>query len=172
MTFLHLVPVLLATALAIVPVKAAPAADAITGRATVIDGDTIEIRGQRIRLHGVDAPESWQRCGDGDGGTYRCGKEAAFALDEFLAASPPTRCEVLERDRYDRFVGVCFRADSRKVNRWLVQSGHAVDWGKYSKGSYAGAQKTARSLGIGIWRGEFQLPCEARAARADREPSC
>ncbi|AUX76304.1 thermonuclease family protein [Sinorhizobium fredii] len=172
MTFLPLANAVLATALAIIPVKAASAADAITGRATVIDGDTIEIRGKRIRLQGVDAPESWQHCGDGDGGTYRCGKEAAAALDRFLSSSRPTRCEILERDRYDRSVSVCFRADGREVNQWLVQGGHAVDWGKYSKGAYADVQELARSRGAGIWRGDFDLPCQARAKHTRREPSC
>ncbi|WP_037460652.1 thermonuclease family protein [Sinorhizobium fredii] len=146
--------------------------ETITGRASVIDGDTIEIKGERIRLHGIDAPESWQKCEDGDGGTYRCGKEAAFALDRFLAASRPTRCQVVVHDRYKRFVSVCFRADGREVNRWLVESGNAVDWERYSKGAYADAQAFARSRGAGVWRGQFQLPCQARAERAKREPAC
>lgn len=148
------------------------ASETLRGRATVIDGDTIEIRGESIRLHGVDAPESWQRCDDGDGTEYRCGKKAAFELDRFLANSRPTRCEFVERDRYGRFVGVCFRADGREINRWLVESGNAVDWKRYSDGAYADAQKGAISRGAGIWRGLFQLPCLARAARAKRKPSC
>ncbi|WFU51729.1 thermonuclease family protein [Sinorhizobium terangae] len=163
---------LLLVAVALGAALPARSAGPIIGRATVIDGDTIEIRGERVRLHGVDAPESWQKCEDGDGGAYRCGKEAAFALDRFLAESRPTRCEFVERDRYQRFVGVCFRNDGREVNRWLVESGNAVDWERYSKGAYARAQEVARSRGAGIWRGKFQLPCQARAERANHEPSC
>ncbi|ACP24936.1 succinoglycan biosynthesis protein ExoI [Sinorhizobium fredii NGR234] len=163
------------TAAPILLVAISPAiggAETITGRASVIDGDTIEIRGERIRLHDVDAPESWQKCEDGDGGTYRCGKEAALDLDRFLAASRPARCEVVERDRYKRFVSICFRADGREVNRWLVESGNAVDWERYSKGAYTNAHRTARARGAGIWRGKFQLPCQARAERAKRDASC
>lgn len=148
------------------------ASETLMGRAIVIDGDTIEIRGEKVRLNGVDAPESWQRCEDGDGAEYRCGKVAAFELDRFLAASRPTRCDFVERDRYGRFVGVCFRADGRDVNRWLVESGNAVDWERYSSGAYADAQESARSRGVGIWRGRFQLPCQARAVRAKQESSC
>ncbi|KQW72648.1 nuclease [Ensifer sp. Root127] len=148
------------------------AAELLIGRASVIDGDTIEIAGKRVRLHGVDAPESWQKSEDGDGATYRCGKAAAAALDQFLAASRPTRCEFVEHDRYNRLVSVCFRADGRDANRWLVQSGNAVDWERYSKGAYAIAQKEAQARGVGIWRGKFLLPCEARAVRSKHERNC
>lgn len=96
---------LLFAALLLLPAFAS-SADAVTGRASVVDGDTIEVAGKRVRLHGVDAPESWQKCSDGDGGTYRCGKAAANALDQFLAASRPVHCNVIDHDRYHRLVGV------------------------------------------------------------------
>ena len=93
-------------------------------------------------------------------------------LDQFLEASRPTRCEFVERDRYRRFVGVCFRGDGIEVNRWLVESGQAVDWERYSGGAYSGAQGKAQARALGIWRGSFQLPCEARAQRSKQAPSC
>lgn len=43
-------------------VAADDAATTIVGVASVIDGDTIEIHGSRIRLFGIDAPESRQAC--------------------------------------------------------------------------------------------------------------
>lgn len=165
-------PLIWIVAIALVASMPALAADTITGRASVIDGDTIEIDGERIRFNGIDAPESWQRCRDERGADYRCGKEAAFALDEWLAKSRPTRCEFVERDRYGRFVGTCFRADGYEVNRWLVETGNALDWPRYSKGAYADAQDRAKADQLGIWRGEFKEPCVARGERAKRKPSC
>jgi hypothetical protein len=52
----------------------------IIGVASVIDADTIEIHGERIRLHGIDAPESCQTCEHASGRTWRCGQRAALAL--------------------------------------------------------------------------------------------
>ncbi len=73
-------------------------AETITGRASVIDGDTLEIHGQRIRLSGIDAPESSQLCRGDDSLQYRCGAKAANELDEHIA-SRPVSCEGVGRDQ-------------------------------------------------------------------------
>ncbi|BCH32658.1 succinoglycan biosynthesis protein exoi [Mesorhizobium sp. L-8-10] len=131
------------------------------GRASVVDGDTIEIHGERIRINGIDAPESRQLCTDGAGKTYRCGQVAALALDDFLKAARPTTCHKVDRDRYGRMVARC-TAGGKDVAEWLVRNGHALDWPKYSKGAYAAAQNKARQDRIGMWQGEFVEPWEWR----------
>ncbi len=76
---------------------ATPALADMAGIASVIDGDTLEIHGQRIRLHGIDAPESRQLCRL-DGKPWQCGKDAANALADKIARRPVT-CEDLGRGR-------------------------------------------------------------------------
>jgi endonuclease YncB( thermonuclease family) len=155
---------LVTAALAVWATASAGADRTISGRASVIDGDTIEIHGQRIRINGIDAPESRQLCEDEAGKTYRCGQVAAFALDDFLKAARPTTCHEVDRDRYGRMVARC-TAGGQDVAEWLVRHGHAIDWPKYSKGAYGSAEEAARAARAGIWRGKFDRPWEWRKAR-------
>lgn len=142
-------------------------APAITGTASVVDGDTIEIHGQRIRLNGIDAPESRQLCKAANGVDYPCGRRSAEALDTFLAASQPVQCTFVARDKYHRFVGDCRRADAASVATWMVDHGQALDWPRYSNGAYAQLQAHAKAAKIGLWAGEFEAPWDWRAGHAD-----
>lgn len=147
--------------------SAQPASDSntISGRATIIDGDTIDISGTRVRFNGIDAPESAQLCQNAKGKNYRCGQSAAKALDAWLAKSRPVTCSFVEWDRYGRFVGDCYRSDGAPVATWLVSAGHAMDWPRHSGGAYARYQDEARLAKRGIWQGEFQPAWEWRAAQ-------
>src|ERR1700686_1970869 len=81
-------------------------ADDLSGQASVIDGDTLEIHGTRIRLWGIDAPETTQLCRDDDSNQYRCGAKAANELDAFIARRP-VDCSPVNLDQYGRTVAVC-----------------------------------------------------------------
>ena len=95
-------------------------AEVVAGRASVIDGDTIEIHGQRIRLFGIDAPESGQSCKVG-GKRTRCGQQAALALADKIG-NRTVQCEKKDIDRYKRIVSVC-RTDGEDLNAWMVAEG-------------------------------------------------
>ena len=134
----------------------------IAGRASVIDGDTLEIRGTRIRLNGIDAPESRQTCSDGGGSEYRCGQMAAFRLADKVG-SRNLACEVLDRDRYGRSVATC-RLGETDVNGWMVASGWAIAYRQYSR-DYVDEEAAARAAGAGIWAGDFTPPWEWRGGQ-------
>ncbi|CAN7649143.1 thermonuclease family protein [Mesorhizobium sp. LjNodule214] len=144
-----------------------PAPAPIAGVASVIDGDTIAIQGQRVRFNGIDAPESRQYCDDAKGFEYPCGRRSAEALDGFLAASKPVQCTFVTWDRYDRYVGDCRRGDGSSVAAWMVEHGQALDWPKYSNGAYAEQQAKAKASKIGLWVGTFQAPWDWRAQHTD-----
>ena len=133
----------------------------IVGRASVIDADTIEIQGQRIRLIGIDAPESDQPC-QREGKDYRCGQVAANALDD-LIGSQTVACAEQGRDQYKRVLAVC-RIAGVELNRWLVQQGHAMAYRRYSM-DYAADEDKARVDRRGIWAGGFQEPWEYRQGK-------
>ena len=72
--------------------------------ATVTDGDTLTVAGQRIRLFGVDAPESKQICVAGDK-RWRCGHSATQALAKRIVGRPAV-CSERDLDRYGRIVAL------------------------------------------------------------------
>jgi endonuclease YncB( thermonuclease family) len=128
----------------------------LVGQASIIDGDTLEIHGTRIRLWGVDAPESGQMCPGADSNLYRCGANAANELDSFIARRP-INCTSVSEDQYGRTVATC-SVGGADLGERLVRNGLALDWPQYSKGKYDGAQRDAERVGRGIWKGSYVEP--------------
>ncbi len=140
---------------------ATPALADVAGIPTVIDGDIIEVHGQRIRLHGIDAPESRQFCRL-DGKPWMCGKDAANALAEKINRRP-VDCEERDRDRYRRIVAKCMVA-GEDIGEWMVTNGWAVAYYLYSY-EYSRAEHRAKSARHGIWASEFVKPWEWRRGK-------
>lgn len=133
----------------------------IVGTASVIDGDTLDIHGTRIRLHGVDTPESSQLCLR-QGSAWRCGQEAALRLSERIGRSTVS-CKSRDTDRYGRVVAVCI-SDGIDLNRWLVAEGLALAYRQYSH-DYVDSEASAKAAVRGVWASEFEPPWEWRQAR-------
>lgn len=141
-------------------VLAAPVFADVTGPVRVIDGDTIVVSGERIRLHGIDAPEGNQTCLDRAGRRWSCG--------EFVTAEVRARyegriaaCEQLDRDRYGRMVARCI-VDGRDMGEEIVADGLAEAYRRYSM-DYDLTEKGAQVREVGIWAGEMQSPAAFRA---------
>lgn len=121
-----------------------PAPAEIAGTAIVIDGDTIEILKQRIRLEGFDSPEEGSVCGDVD--VYETG---ARVLADFIGARPVI-CQITGQDRRGRKIGQC-EVGGEGLAEFMVLQGWGRDWPRYSKGAFAGEEALAREANAGIW---------------------
>lgn len=144
-------------------------ADTLYGNVTVVDGDTIKMDGHRIRLHGIDAPESSQQCQNNMAQTYRCGQIATQRLQEMIGEQKVS-CNVKDTDKYGRLVAVCFVQES-DINEQLVLEGLVVAYPKYSD-DYIPAEKIAKRNAAGLWRGLFIAPWDwRRGARLENPKS-
>jgi endonuclease YncB( thermonuclease family) len=142
--------------------------EVVWGTPTVIDADTLDVGDRRIRLFGVDAPETRQAC-DLNGHKWQCGEHAALELTVWLHERT-VFCRRKGPDSYGRMVAACNRGIS-DVGGWLVSNGWAVAATKYSM-SYVSQENEAKTLNAGIWKSTFFMPWDWRkGARLEIEKS-
>lgn len=133
--------------------------------AKIIDGDTIHIHIWKMRLAGIDAPEISQKCKYLNA-NWDCGISAKNSLIAKID-DKPIRCELHNKDRYNRFVATCFLGEE-DLNEWLVLNGYAVAYTQYSE-KYRGVEMIAQNLKKGIWSASFQMPAEFRKAKRNNK---
>ena len=129
-------------------------AESIKGNAIIIDGDTIHIGNSKVRLYGIDAPEINQTCTINKI-IWECGFESSQALENIISAKE-VRCEIVDIDRYKRYVAKCF-VKNIYLNQYMVQNGWAVAYRYYSE-DFIKNEEIAKKNKAGIWQGKFLDP--------------
>lgn len=120
--------------------------DTFTGKAYVIDGDTIKVNGQAIRLSGLDAPELDQPARNRDGYWYPQGKYIKSAMIKKIGGKQ-VQVKVEGYDNYDRIIGTV-TYQGKDVGAWLVRNGYAISaYGDH----YKHLEREARQSRRGMW---------------------
>jgi endonuclease YncB( thermonuclease family) len=163
-------PIALLATLALAAAPFSAAAETVTGRPAIIDGDTIEISGKHIRLHGIDAPELGQACLR-DGNSWACGQEAMFALAA-LVEHHWVDCEGRTRDPCGRLVAICTMGGPKGVNlgQQMVADGWAIA-DQERDPDYVEAEISASAAKRNLWQSTFQPPWEWRRAHRAETPA-
>jgi endonuclease YncB( thermonuclease family) len=131
----------------------------VKGIPEIVDADTIYVGTQKIRLSGIDAPETDQICLDSRGQNSSCGVDARSRLQEH-AGSRPWICQLSGIDRHGRNLGTC-SVNGEDVSRWLVHNGWALAFRRYST-AYVADEDYAREHRSGLWGGAFIAPWDWR----------
>lgn len=124
----------------------------------IISGDTFEVSGRYFRLFGISAPIANQTCTDGKGRAYRCGKQAALWLKEWIA-DDELECHVIQQDSAGNMVGTCAYGQY-DIGAALVNAGWAVANPKYADAYaiYIVYEEQAQRNRRGLWDGQFYKP--------------
>ena len=146
----------------------------VTGTVTkVSDGDTIHLTTPeqtklRVRLYGIDAPETPKinnRTGRVNKPGQPYGDEAWKALESKIMGKQ-VRLDIIDIDRYKRSVGIIW-LDERNINLEMVIEGYAEAYVEYLRKPYRSkfieAEEEARSAKKGIWSlPEYDRPKDFR----------
>jgi endonuclease YncB( thermonuclease family) len=139
--------------------EAALGRDPISGVPLIVDGDTVSLGSTKIRLEGIDAPESDQLCLNSTGKAWNCGISSRDELAK-RTLGQVWKCYPTGVDRYNRTLARC-EAGGEDIQRWMVRNGWALSFVRYSR-AYDADEAEAKSAKAGIWAGAFIAPWDWR----------
>jgi endonuclease YncB( thermonuclease family) len=131
----------------------------LSGVPRIVDGDTLAIGSTKVRLEGIDAPETDQVCLNANGIRWACGIDARDQLTSHIAGRIIS-CSSNGTDVYKRTLAICSLA-GEDLNGWMVQQGWALAYVQYST-AYRQVEEDARANQRGLWQGAFIAPWDWR----------
>ena len=131
----------------------------------VVDGDTIVLNGEKIRFGGIDSPETkyWgkkQPCYLNEVEVF-CGELSKEKLIEKIGSNPVSCEREKNKDRNGRTVAECF-VNGESLSKFMVRTGYAFDFVRYSKKKYAQDEEYAKANKLGLWTMKFEYPWKWR----------
>ncbi|GDX35523.1 hypothetical protein LBMAG18_00340 [Alphaproteobacteria bacterium] len=128
-----------------------------SGKAYVLDGDSVRVSGKEVRLFGIDAPEYSQTCFNKKNIKYYCGLNSKEFLIKLIGGKK-VDCLYAQKDKYDRFLAKCY-LDNLSINEEIIKNGMAVVYNfTESDEKIDKLEEQAKNKKIGIWQGAFELP--------------
>ena len=125
----------------------------------IIDGDTIELNGDRIRFAGIDTPESKQICTLGNIEIF-CGNLATIVLKEKIGNEIVTCEREKELDKYNRILAECF-VKGQSLSSYMVRNGYAFAY-RYFSDKFIEDENYAKQNLLGLWAMQFEYPWDFR----------
>ena len=144
---------------------AAPALAGVEGAIHVVDGDTLTVGSVKVRLQGIDAPETDQQCLTEHGQPWSCGAWVTQTVQARFEGKH-ARCKDLGTDRYGRMIATC-AVDGEDIGARFVEEGLAFAYRKYSL-RYVANESAARQRDAGLWAMQVQSPAQFRRVQAER----
>ena len=128
-----------------------------SGKAYVLDGDSIRVSRKEVRLFGIDAPEYSQTCFNKTNIEYNCGLNSKEFLIKLIGGKK-IDCFYAQKDKYDRFLAKCY-LDNLSINEEIIKNGMAVVYNFTESDEVIDKlEEQAKNKKIGIWQGAFELP--------------
>jgi endonuclease YncB( thermonuclease family) len=127
----------------------------VVGSGTAVEGDSISVNGQVVKLWGIDAPETGQKCRNKLRQSYDCFSPSKNTLQSLIGQNQIT-CYIRGSDRHGQQIGTC-AVNDLDLAALMVRSGWAMAYFNLTP-QYVGLEADAQAQSKGLWAGHADPP--------------
>jgi endonuclease YncB( thermonuclease family) len=138
----------------------------ISGAGQAIEGDMLSVNGGLVKLWGVDAPDTGQKCQSNAGQEYDCFESSRAALDRYINGRT-VECHIRGKDSFGQPVGTCGVA-GLDLAALMVRGGWALAFQRLAP-EYAQLEGMAQGKRAGLWAGIVEPPWDWRSKNSGKK---